>query len=266
MQLVFKRLVIILLVLVVFAFVAYAGEFNEFRGQINISDVNVRLDATTGSAVVCLLSQADQVEVISQAYDWYKIRLPKTAPAYIKKELVECISLDSSHQLAKLQNQCKSGKVIKDRVNIRFAASESSWILGKVDKFTVVNILAQEGAWLKIEPVHASFGWVNKKFVNKVDQESSLPKKEVKPEIASTNNVLSDALTLEGIVSPYGVVLWRKATHKLTTADNKIYFLKGNRKGLDSLNYHQVKVKGKFITPADSKYPIVDVAIIEALN
>ncbi len=266
MRLVSKVLVIILVVLAVFVAAAYAGPFNEFRGQINANGINVRVDSTTGSAVICVLAKEDQVEVISEVYDWYKIRLSKIAPSYIKKELVECINLDSIHNLAKLKNQCQNGKVIKDRVNIRLGASESSWILGKVDKLTVVNILAQEGAWYKIEPVHRSFGWVNKKFINKIDKESVLPKKEIKLEVAPEENDLSGALTIDGIVSPYGVVLWRKATHRLITKDNKTYFLKGNRKGLNSLNYHKVKVTGKLITPLDSKYPIVDVANIEALN
>ncbi len=258
-----RVLIIIFIAIVVFSMAAYAAPFNEFRGQINASGINVRVDATIGAPVICTLVKEDQVEVIAEAYDWYKIRLPKTAPSYIKKELVECINSDSTPKPSGLGNQCKNGKVIKDRVNIRFKASESSWILGKVDKLTVVNILSSEGDWLRIEPVHMSFGWVNKKFVNK---ELASLKQEAKLEVIPKEEGLSNALILEGIVYPYGVVLWRKATHKLITADKKIYFLKGNRKGLDSLNYHKVKITGKLITPPDSQYPIVDVVIIEALN
>jgi len=263
-----RVLIIIFIVLVVFAMAAYAAPFNEFRGQINASGINVRVDATIGAAVICTLAKEDQVEVIAEAYDWYKIRLPKTAPCYIKRELVECINLDSIPKPAGLGNQCKNGKVIKDRVNIRFKASESSWILGKVDKLTVVNILSSEGDWLRIEPVHMSFGWVNKKFVNKefINKELTSLKQEAKLEVIPKEEGLSNALILEGIVYPYGVVLWRKATHKLITTDKKIYFLKGNRKGLNSLNYHKVKITGKLITPPDCQYPIVDIVIIEALN
>ena len=62
------------------------------------------------------------------------------------------------------------------------------------------------------------------------------------------------------------MVLWRTATHKLVTDSNETYFLKGNRKGLDNLNYHKVKVTGKLITPKNSGSPIIEVAIIEVLN
>jgi hypothetical protein len=73
-------------------------------------------------------------------------------------------------------------------------------------------------------------------------------------------------LVVEGKINPYGIVLWRKATHKLITSENKIYFLKGERKSLDSLNYHKVKVTGKLISLPSSKYPIIQIDIIEALN
>ncbi len=270
--------------------------FTPFTGRINANNINVRVDATTGAPVVCALDNGQLVEVVWKAYGWYKIRLPKTAPSYIKKNLVECINRDASlPEPAK----CLNAKVTGERVNIRLGPSESFWILGKVDKLTVVNILAGQGAWYKIEPVHQSYGWVNKKFVDKdrsqttvlqpmalVLQPAALPKggqtTVLQPAVlpkGSQTAVLQPAVlpkgsqtavlqpvVVKGMVSPYGVVLWRTATHKLITAGNKIYFLKGNRKGLDSLNYHRVKVTGKLISPANSKYPIIQVAIIEVLN
>lgn len=231
-----------------------------FKGQINAENINVRVDATVGSDVICVLSKGELVEVASEAYDWYKIRLPKEAPSYVKDDLVECINLDTINS----QGTCLNAKVIKDRINIRLGPSESAWILGKADKLTVVNILDKKGHWFKIEPIYQSFGWVNKKFVNK---EIVLPKKKEAIGLLVNKGIQpSNSLVVEGVVSPYGVVLWRKATHKLTTQENKIYLLSGDRKGLNSLNYHKVKVTGKLISPAAAKYPIIQIDIIEALN
>ncbi|MFA6129676.1 MAG: SH3 domain-containing protein [Candidatus Omnitrophota bacterium] len=235
----------------------FAAEFAAFTGQINADVINVRVDATVNSAAACTLSKGQLVEVVSEIYDWYKIRLPRQAPSYIKKDLVECIKNASE--------KCFNAKVTGDRVNIRLGPSESSWILGKADKSTVVNIVQEEGDWYKIEPVHQSYGWVNKRFINK---DIVVTKEEDKPVAVSQPAALesSGQLVIEGTISPYGVVLWRKATHKLVTANKEIYFLKGNRKGLDSLNYHKVKVTGKLISPENNKYPIIEVAIIEVLN
>ncbi len=253
-----------------FTGVVFAAGFTAFSGQINADDINLRVDATVSSKVVCILSKGQAVEVVSEVYDWYKIHLPKTAPSYIKKNLVECIN--------NTPDGCFSAKVAGDRVNIRLGPSESSWIIGKVDNSTVVNIIQDEGSWYKIEPVYQSYGWVNKKFISKemvVPEENKGPAVALQPvalatgsQTTATQQVVQGAeqLVVEGTVSPYGVVLWRKATHKLITDNNEVYFLKGNRKGMDSLNYRKVKVTGKLISPKNSRRPIIEVDIIEVLK
>ena len=257
----YKITLFVLLLGLIFAGAVFAAGFTAFTGQIKADDINVRVDATISSAVVCTLSKGKLVEVVLEVYDWYKIRLPKEAPSYVKKDLVECIN--------NISVKCSSAKVTGDRVNIRLGPSESSWILGKVDNLTVVNIIQSEGSWYKIEPVHQSYGWVNKKFINKdivllkEDEKSIMALQPVAIQPVSQE---SEQTVVEGTVSPYGVVLWRKATHKLVTDRNEVYFLKGNRKGLDSLNYRKVKVSGKLISPKNSRYPIIEVAIIEVLN
>lgn len=261
---------IVLSVSLVTSIAAFGATSVNFNGQINATNINLRVDATVGSAVICVLAKGELVEVVSEAHGWYKIRLPKKAPSYVREDLVECFNSDPVTNPAgighsKLYKQgpnpgkCLSAKVIKDRINIRLGPSESTWILGKADKLTVVNILTKENGWYKIQPIYQSYGWVNKKFVSK---EAILPKKQEAIKVIQP----SDSLVIEGVVSPYGMVLWRQATHKLITSENKVYFLKGNRKSLDSLNYHKVKVSGKLITSVESKHPIVGVNIIEALN
>ena len=240
--------------------IALAENTGVFTGKINAPGINVRVDSSVGAEVICTLAKGELVEVVWGAYDWYKIRLPKQAPAYIKKNLLECSNSDSGA----LPGKCFRAKVIKDRVNIRLRPAESAWILGKVDKATVVNIVADENGWYKIVPAYQCYGWVNKKFVNKEETVFLQPQRgEIK---ATDIPKLGEQLVVEGKVSPYGIVLWRKATHKLITSDNKIYFLKGDRRGLNSLNYRKVKVTGRLISLPASKYPIIQIDNIEALN
>lgn len=257
-----KSVIIFLLVCFNFLGIVCADTFDAFTGQINASGINVRVDSSVSAEVICTLAKGELVEVVWGVYDWYKIRLPKEAPAYIKKDLLECN--DVKAEFAAQSGECLSAKVIKDKVNVRLKPSELSWILGKVDKATVVNVIAEEEGWYKIHPVYQSYGWVNKKFVDK-DVVVVLLKQDAL--VKDTDIVkLNDQLIVEGKISPYGIVLWRQATHKLITVENKIYFLKGNRKSLDSLNYRKVKVTGKIISLAASKYPIIQIDNIEALN
>lgn len=231
-----------------------------FPGEINADNIHIRSDSTVSSTIICIANNGELVEVVKELYGWYRVRLPKTAPSFIKKNLVAIID-------------GKTAKVIKDNVNIRLKANESSPILGKADKNEVINILEEKGGWYKIEPPNNSFGWVNKKFVNKASD--TINKKEgveLDKKIREENKIADEKAsqeenaTIEGIIKPYGKVIKRIATHKLITADNNVLLLKGNKGSLDSLNYHKVRVTGKLIHPKNSKHSIIEILKIEALD
>ena len=253
-----KRLFLVLGILAVFSYFSYAQD-SVFSGQINSAGINLRTDATTTSAILSVLDKGERVEVVLEQFGWYKIRLPKTVPVYVKKKLAECIKSKEIQGVVVSEaqvSQCASAKILGDRVNVRSKPSESASIVGIADKNEIVNVLSEIGGWYKIEPIQNSFGWVNKKFIDKAE----LPRKE---ESASATEDPGANLVLTGTVQPYGIVFMRSATHKLVTADNKIYLLKGNRVTLNALNRQRVKVIGKIISPSNAKYPIIEIKIIE---
>ncbi len=240
-------------------FTSLAENSGLFQGRINADNINIRADSTVSSKIICNVSRGEPVEVIKESYEWYQIRLPKEAPSFIKKNLVALIDE-------------KTAKVIKDNVNIRLEANESSAILGKTGKNEVTNIIGSRGEWYKIEPLNNSFGWVHKQFVTKVDTINK--KEEAKPstetnegsKIAKVEPSPNEGVTIEGTIKPYGKVIKRIATHKLISAENRVLLLKGNKESLDSLNYHKVRVTGKLIPPKHQKYPIIEIQKIEALD
>lgn len=243
--------------IIVFLFVFFnlfsicpAQEFQAFKGEVNADNINIRSDSTASSEVICNVNRGDYVEVILEFYDWYKIKLPKTAPAFIKKDLVQT-------------SDGKTARVLKDRVNIRLHPDLSSPIIGRANTNETVNILEDNGQWYKIEPVN-SFGWIHKKFVNKVIPVKKHIKIERKiEEIEEVIETPDPTITLEGIIKPYGRVIKRIATHKLITKDGKIFLLKGNREKLNVLTYHKVKVTGKSIDSAKEKYPVIEISKLE---
>jgi uncharacterized protein YgiM (DUF1202 family) len=232
-----------------------AEEFKPFPGLINTDNINIRSDATVNSKIICNLSRGKPVEVVLERYDWYKIRLPKTAPSFIRKDLVTLIDE-------------KTAKVAHDRVNIRLGPNEDSWVLGQVDKNEVIAVLDIRGQWYKINPTNNSFGWVYKKFVDKLTQhQAQVQGKE--EDLITPQNVKAQTnqdLILEGYIKPYGKVFRRLATHKLVDKNKNIYLLKGDKKNLDALNYRHVKVSAKPIENKKEKYPIIEVLKIEVLD
>ena len=231
-----------------------------FQGEINANNIRIRSDSTVSSTIICIANNGEPLEVIKELYGWYRVRLPKTAPSFIKKNLVTIIDE-------------KTARVIKDNVNIRLKANESSPIVGKADKNEVINTLEEKGEWYKIEPPNNSFGWVNKKFVNEAsDTINKREKVELDKKIKEENKIADEKAsqeenaTIEGIIKPYGKVIKRIATHKLITADNNVLLLKGDKRSLDSLNYHKVRVTGKLIHPKNQKHAIIEILKIEALD
>lgn len=157
-----NKILIILLFIYLFecAYICPAQEHLLFQGEVNTDNINIRSDSTINSEVICKVNKGDRVELIQELYDWYKIKLPKSTPAFIKKDLV--IPLDD-----------KTARVAKDRVNIRLKANESSLIIGRINQGELINILKDEQQWYRIESVNNSFGWINKKFVNPAPARSS---------------------------------------------------------------------------------------------
>ncbi len=174
-----SRKISLLALLILFSFdISSAQESLSFQGEINADNINVRSDATVSSEIICTLKKDDRVEVVSLFYEWYKIRLPKSTPSFIKKNLV-LVQESIKHFPIPLRKSPKAiaegdflansdGKtaiVVKDNVNIRLHPSESCPIIGKASKNQIINILADKGDWYRIEPINNSFGWVHKKFI-----------------------------------------------------------------------------------------------------
>ena len=234
-----------------------------FQGEVNADNINIRSDSTSSANVICTVSKGERLDVILELYGWYKIRLPKKSPSYVKRELTECFNFAQDSQA------CLNAKILKMRVNVRLGPSESSPIIGKLNKDEVINILRDRGGWLKIEPVANSSGWIHKKFVHRV----SAQEKSVKPSFIpiettaqSKEETGNKGITVEGIIKPYGKIINRIATHKLVTSDNKVYLLRGNKQGLDALNYHRVRIEGRLIDAKKEKRPVIEIRILVAVD
>jgi len=246
------------LILAIGAQALYAEE-TAFSGEINTNRINLRSDATTSAQIIATLNKGERVEVVSESYAWYKIRLPKDVPVYVRRNLATCIKYTDNRQgvASPLLGQCLSAKILKDHVNLRARPSEDSSILGVCDQNEIVNVISINNGWYKIEPLPASFGWVHKKFVDR----SVSSAKNLSP-VESPEH----AVIFTGTVEPYGMVFMRRATHKLVTKDNGVFLLKGNRASLNALNHQKVKVTGTVISEPGVKYPLLEVKVIEAVN
>lgn len=217
-----------------------------FKGEVKGDDINIRADATASAEVIAKIKQGEILEVTSESYDWYKVRLPSTTSVFIYKNLA-MISAD------------KSASVAKDNVNIRLRPDLSSPIVGKAAQDETLNILQEAGDWYKIEATPGCFGWIHKNYLAKIEEKASDAKKE-----EPATQPVKKVVTVEGLLKPK--TMRHVATHKLIAEYNRLYLINGNIETLEALNNHRVKITGKLSEPTDDTLPIIEVEQIEAVE
>ncbi|MFA5362538.1 MAG: SH3 domain-containing protein [Candidatus Omnitrophota bacterium] len=281
---------------------SFAAGLEPFIGEITENNINIRSDSTSGAESLSKVNKGQRIEIVSQSYDWYKIRLPLQVACFVKKEFVDI-------------SEPGNGAVTGENVNIRFFPSESSIIAGRADENEPVTILGETDGWYKINPVRNSFGWVHKNFIRKAAVQempraesaisivsripagsaSVLPATTVKPSEQRTEMQVSVVIpeipklaaipakrapeapvpavpetegivTLTGLVKTYGNVINRPATHKLITKNKHVYLLKYNPASLNEMVFHTVRITGRQVSLPKTKFPVIEVEKIEILD
>ncbi|MDD5255096.1 MAG: SH3 domain-containing protein [Candidatus Omnitrophica bacterium] len=237
---------------------ARAESFKPFRGEVTSEGINVRADATTTSEIVCTLKKDEPFEVVAERYGWYKIRLPKPAPLYIRKDMLEPL-------------EGKTYQVSKENVNLRLRPNESALILGKADRGEVLTVLEEKEGWYRITPVPNSFAWVHAKFVRKSEAPEEIKAKGADSgALKETPAVLAEEgkeITVEGLVKPKTIKTI--ASHKLiirTGRGKDLYLLKGDRAELNTFNSRNARVTGTVEYGQNLEYPSIIVTKVEALD
>jgi len=237
---------------------AYAESFRPFQGEVVSEGINVRADATTTSEIVCTLKKDEPFEVVAERYGWYKIRLPKPAPLYIRKDMLEPL-------------EGKTYQVSKENVNLRLRPNESALILGKADRGEALTVLEEKEGWYRIIPPPNSFAWVHAKFVRKTEAPEQIKAKSADSRASQdTPAVLAEEgkeITVEGLVKPKTIKTI--ASHKLiirTDRGKDLYLLKGDKAELNTFNSRNARITGTVEYGQNLEYPTIIVTKVEALD
>lgn len=237
---------------------AYGQEYL-FHVKVNAEGINIRTDSTPSADIICKANKGDLLNVLAEAYDWYKINLPKNAHVFVKKELVS------------LNEDNKSAKITRDNVNIRLRPDLGAPIVGRLKQDTTVMVIEGIEGWYKIEPPENSFGWIYKRFADKIEyaiQEAPKTEEIIAPaEIPEDKipQVEDNAITITGVLKPKTFI--GIATHKMLDGNKKLYLLKSPTVSLNPFNHHKVKVNG---IPdgqlSNAKYTVISVDNIEVID
>lgn len=161
----------------------FAQEIFPFSAKVKDNGINIRSDSRISSEAVCQVNKGEVLEVIQELYGWYKVRLPKKAPSFIRKDLLSIVPEEPlktpprAKKTAAAEVSALKARVIKERVNVRLRPSETAPILGKLNKDETVVVVKEEELWYRIEPPQNSYGWIYKDFMEPVPMQTIQKKK-----------------------------------------------------------------------------------------
>ena len=192
------------------------------EGVCNTSALNIRKEASTGSATYGLIKQGDKVTIIAKTGDWYQVKAKVngaevTGYAHASYITVSTSGSDSSTSSGSASVTPESGTGVcnTEVLNVRKEASTSATILGMIYKDDTVTIMGVSGNWYQVKATVASgevTGFVHASYIDKKaetnQQQEQTP--SAAPTVTEVNetvwatvavNVRKDSNTSSGIVS-----------------------------------------------------------------
>ncbi|MFQ9298252.1 MAG: SH3 domain-containing protein [Clostridia bacterium] len=175
------------LIILAFIILTISTKVYATNGKANQETVRIRKEASTESSVVTLISLDEEVEVLSEEGEWYKIKY-KTYTGYVRKDMLD---VDGKTETAQNTNSesTTSSEEIKDKIEIGYTGTIASKLdLKLVPSITSSNINTIEenskitikdiiNKWSYVETDNKS-GWVLTSKIKVSEQKNE----EVKPE------------------------------------------------------------------------------------
>lgn len=213
------------------------GKFESVYAIVLADKVNIRAGQGVNFEALGQLNKNTEIVVIGQEYGWYKVKLPREASCFVHKDYIE------------------TGLVRAKRLRVRARAKANSNILGVLKRGESVEILQEEGDWLKIAAPENCAGWVKKDYL-KVSQKKFIPPA---PVILKAAPLPQKEIEARGVINDLGKVINRRGRHKLTDGKKILYYLKSNNLDLNNYLYQKVYLNGKVENLKGLPYPVINV-------
>ena len=133
--------------------------YDEIRYGRTTERVNIRKDATTGSGVAKVLNKDENVALLGEKGDWYKVTSGGKEGYILKSYVVAGLTMYDS---------ARTGKT-RDEVNLRAAASTDSEILRVLPKNTQADVLGYTEEFYKVS-VNGKEGYIASEYLSVSDK------------------------------------------------------------------------------------------------
>lgn len=180
------------LIILAFIILTISTKVYATNGKANQETIRMRKEASTESSVVTLISLDEEVEVLSEEGEWYKIKY-KTYTGYVRKDMLD---VDGKTEVAQNTNSentnsenTTSQEEIKDKIEIGYTGTIASKLdlklvpsitssnINTIDENSKITIKDIINKWSYVEIDNKS-GWVLTSKIKVSEQKNE----EVKPE------------------------------------------------------------------------------------
>ncbi|OJF92649.1 N-acetylmuramoyl-L-alanine amidase [Alkalibacterium sp. 20] len=134
---------------------------NENKVTVLASTLNVRYGPGLSHEILTQVQEEDQLNILGEENEWYKVRLDSNQIGWIASWLVE-------NEEVSLENQL-FGRVTSPEVNVRQFSTTNSDVLGTVKRGEEFPILYRENEWVQIL-FNQRVAWLHSDLIDVIDQ------------------------------------------------------------------------------------------------
>lgn len=176
-------------------------------GKVKIEATRIREEANTTSNIITVIYQDDEVEILEESGDWYKIKY-KDSTGYVKKEFITVDSSSSNTTSTTNQDDSQNNTAITDQGDQSSVVIASETYAKLLPSFSSVNVvkfevskqltkLSEINNWIQVSDGQNT-GWILK---NKTQTESKQVVREENQNTSVENEVTNTVANVSNTVS-----------------------------------------------------------------
>jgi SH3 domain protein len=240
--------------------------------KVTANRLNVRAGPGSQYHILAKIKKGQEVKIISESGDWYKIISPSQASGWIHEDYLKKIAnLDSTDiaEITTADNELSSGinefdDLKEDTADLQEEAYRrlpkieaqklGSYTLKELQglKKSYKDYLAKYPDAQQVDSLRYKINLLNIQENNKKEKMSY-----EEPLSSSANQII-----ITGTLRDLGRIIGTDASHKLKIDGKTRYYLKSKKINLDKYVFKQVEIEG-FIEDDDSRYPLIYVENIK---
>lgn len=157
--------ILLIMGLFILLFTSFVALANENKVTVLASTLNVRYGPGLSHEILTQVHDKDQLNVLGEENEWYKVRLESDQIGWVASWLVENEEVSLDNQLY--------GRVTSPEVNVRQFSTTDSDILGTVKQGEEFPILYRENDWVQIL-FNQRVAWLHSDLIAVIDQPTEL--------------------------------------------------------------------------------------------